>query len=207
MLPDMDGLQVLEKIRNRKTSPPVLILSARGAVDDRVKGLENGADDYLVKPFAFVELLARVRALLRRGQPTPEKLAGGRPLARLHPPQGDPRRRDHRPGAQGIRHPRIHDAQQGPPAQPHHDRGARLGHGLRRAHQHRGRLHPPPAQQDRRPLPAEADPDRARHRLHDRCPGEARSRPARSRPPPNGRCEVRSQARSPPRSPAGFASA
>jgi heavy metal response regulator len=77
MLPDMDGLQVLEKIRNRKSSPPVLILSARGGVDDRVKGLELGADDYLVKPFAFVELLARVRVLLRRGQPTPERLQVG----------------------------------------------------------------------------------------------------------------------------------
>ena len=76
-LPDIDGLQVLQKIRNRKTSPPVLILSARDAVDDRVKGLEVGADDYLVKPFAFVELLARVRALLRRGQPTPERLQVG----------------------------------------------------------------------------------------------------------------------------------
>src|ERR1035437_8407010 len=74
MLRDMDGLQVLAKIRNRKVGPPVLILSARGALDDRVKGLEQGADDYLVKPFAFVKLLARVRALLRRGQPTPEKL-------------------------------------------------------------------------------------------------------------------------------------
>ena len=74
MLPDMDGLQVLEKVRNRKLGPPVLILSARGALDDRVKGLEQGADDYLVKPFAFVELLARVRALLRRGQPAPERL-------------------------------------------------------------------------------------------------------------------------------------
>jgi len=74
MLPDMDGLQVLERIRDRKTGPPVLILSARGGLDDRVKGLEQGADDYLVKPFAFVELLARVRALLRRGQPAPEKL-------------------------------------------------------------------------------------------------------------------------------------
>jgi two-component system copper resistance phosphate regulon response regulator CusR len=77
MLPDMDGLKVLEKIRNRKVSPPVLILSARGGVDDRVKGLEVGADDYLTKPFAFVELLARVRAMLRRGQPTPERLQVG----------------------------------------------------------------------------------------------------------------------------------
>ncbi len=74
MLPDMDGLEVLEKIRSRKVGPPVLILSARGALEDRVKGLETGADDYLVKPFAFVELLARVRALLRRGQPAPERL-------------------------------------------------------------------------------------------------------------------------------------
>jgi two-component system copper resistance phosphate regulon response regulator CusR len=77
MLPDMDGLTVLEKARNRQVSPPVLILSARGGIDDRVKGLELGADDYLVKPFAFVELLARVKALLRRGQPTPEKLGVG----------------------------------------------------------------------------------------------------------------------------------
>jgi len=76
-LPDMDGLTVLLKIRNRKVSPPVLILSARDQVDDRVKGLEGGADDYLVKPFAFVELLARVRVLLRRGQPMPERLQVG----------------------------------------------------------------------------------------------------------------------------------
>src|ERR1700745_896119 len=76
-LPDIDGLQVLQKIKNRKTIPPVLILSARDAVDDRVRGLEQGADDYLVKPFAFVELLALARVLLRRGQPTPERLQVG----------------------------------------------------------------------------------------------------------------------------------
>jgi two-component system copper resistance phosphate regulon response regulator CusR len=74
MLPDLDGLVVLEKIRLRKASQPVLILSARGNLEDRVKGLDLGADDYLVKPFAFVELLARIRALLRRGQSLPERL-------------------------------------------------------------------------------------------------------------------------------------
>ena len=154
MLPDMDGLKVLERIRNRKAGPPVLILSARGAVDDRVKGLEQGADDYLTKPFAFVELLARVRALLRRGQPTPERLQVGDLDARLHAPQSDARHRDHRTGAEGIRHPRIHDAQQGPSSEPHHDRRACLGHGLRRPDEYRRRLHPAFAQQDRRPFPA-----------------------------------------------------
>ena len=65
MLPDMDGLQVLEKIRNRKVGPPVLILSARGALDDRVTGLEQGADDYLVKPFDPAELRARINVGVR----------------------------------------------------------------------------------------------------------------------------------------------
>jgi two-component system copper resistance phosphate regulon response regulator CusR len=66
MLPDRDGIEVLRAVRARGVQTPVLMLTARGAVDDRVIGLENGADDYLAKPFAFVELLARCRALLRR---------------------------------------------------------------------------------------------------------------------------------------------
>jgi two-component system copper resistance phosphate regulon response regulator CusR len=77
MLPDIDGFELLKKIRNRRMAAPVLILSARDAVNDRVKGLEVGADDYLVKPFAFVELMARIRALLRRGTPTPERVQVG----------------------------------------------------------------------------------------------------------------------------------
>jgi two-component system, OmpR family, copper resistance phosphate regulon response regulator CusR len=68
MLPGLDGWQVLEGIRRAGKSMPVLFLTARDQVADRVKGLELGADDYLVKPFAFVELLARVRTLLRRGK-------------------------------------------------------------------------------------------------------------------------------------------
>jgi two-component system copper resistance phosphate regulon response regulator CusR len=67
MLPGMSGLQVLEMLRKEKVNTPVLILTARAQVDQRVKGLDAGADDYLTKPFAIEELLARVRALLRRG--------------------------------------------------------------------------------------------------------------------------------------------
>ena len=68
MLPGLDGWQLLQVIR-RKLQTPVLFLTARDAVEDRVKGLELGADDYLVKPFSYAELLARVRTLLRRGPP------------------------------------------------------------------------------------------------------------------------------------------
>lgn len=66
MLPDGDGLAVLQHLRRRGAQTPVLMLTARGALDDRVAGLEGGADDYLAKPFAFAELVARCRALLRR---------------------------------------------------------------------------------------------------------------------------------------------
>jgi len=67
MLPDVEGWRILQSLREAGHSVPVLFLTARDSVDDRVKGLELGADDYLVKPFAFAELLARVRTLLRRG--------------------------------------------------------------------------------------------------------------------------------------------
>lgn len=66
MLPGLDGLSLIEEVRRRRVRTPVLILSARHTVDDRVRGLQAGGDDYLVKPFAFEELLARVRALTRR---------------------------------------------------------------------------------------------------------------------------------------------
>lgn len=72
MLPDIDGWQILKSLRERRCDTPTLFLTARDSVDDRVKGLELGADDYLVKPFAFAELLARVRTLLRRGAPKAE---------------------------------------------------------------------------------------------------------------------------------------
>lgn len=67
MLPGLDGLSVIQTLRSAKKQTPVLILSALGEVDDRVEGLRAGGDDYLVKPFAFAELLARLEALVRRG--------------------------------------------------------------------------------------------------------------------------------------------
>lgn len=72
MLPGRDGLEILSTLRRLGHRTPVLLLTAKDTVEDRVKGLDSGADDYLVKPFAFPELQARIRALLRRGKPEPE---------------------------------------------------------------------------------------------------------------------------------------
>ena len=79
MLPKLDGLSLIEKMRVEKVTTPVIILSAKGSIDDRVKGLQTGSDDYLTKPFAFSELLARVQALIRRasGVSEPTRLAVG----------------------------------------------------------------------------------------------------------------------------------
>ncbi len=82
MLPGRDGLSLIAALRQRGAAVPVLVLSAKRSVADRVRGLETGGDDYLTKPFAFAELLARVQALVRRGTaaPEPTRLAAG-PLA------------------------------------------------------------------------------------------------------------------------------
>jgi DNA-binding response OmpR family regulator len=72
MLPGLDGLSLVEGLRRRGVRTPVLILSARHSVDDRVRGLQAGGDDYMVKPFAFAELLARIQALVRRATGVPE---------------------------------------------------------------------------------------------------------------------------------------
>ena len=79
MLPKLDGLALIERLRQEKVKTPVIILSAKGTVDDRVKGLQTGGDDYLTKPFAFSELLARIQALIRRStdQIEPTRLVVG----------------------------------------------------------------------------------------------------------------------------------
>jgi DNA-binding response OmpR family regulator len=79
MLPRLDGLGLIEEVRRRRVTTPVIILSAKRSVDDRVKGLHTGSDDYLTKPFAFAELLARVQALIRRatGTTEPTQLSAG----------------------------------------------------------------------------------------------------------------------------------
>lgn len=79
ILPKMDGLSLIEEMRRRKVSIPVLILSAKRSVDDRVRGLQKGSDDYLTKPFAFSELLARLQSLVRRatGGTEPTRLMAG----------------------------------------------------------------------------------------------------------------------------------
>jgi len=79
MLPKLDGLTLIEELRRQKKNTPVLILSAKRSVDDRIRGLQQGGDDYLTKPFAFAELLARLQALIRRatGKTEPSTLEMG----------------------------------------------------------------------------------------------------------------------------------
>ncbi len=104
MLPGIDGFAVLSALRTSK-QVPVLMLTARGKTDDKVRGFDLGADDYLVKPFQFPELLARVRALLKRGQAGATRAGGaGRgPRDRRGAPSRHPRRPAHRPDGQGVR--------------------------------------------------------------------------------------------------------
>ena len=77
-LPGMDGFEVVRRLRARNATVPVLLLTARDAIEDRVRGLELGADDYLVKPFATAELVARIKALARRNAPKPSVMSVGR---------------------------------------------------------------------------------------------------------------------------------
>src|SRR3990170_161585 len=87
MLPRLDGVEVCRRLRSA-SNVPIIILTARDSVNDKVRGLDAGADDYVTKPFSFDELLARVRAALRRREPEEDVLSVGEPLFRPPPPRG-----------------------------------------------------------------------------------------------------------------------
>ena len=136
MLPKVSGLSyVLRNLRAKKPSVPVLILTAKGSVGDRVKGLDSGADDYLAKPFAFAELLARIRALCAvASRKIPSSGVADLEMDIGHAPNSAGRTA-HRPETQGIRPARIPHAQRSSAGDPHHDHRARLGYTLRRHQQ------------------------------------------------------------------------
>ena len=133
VLGDIDGFEVCRRLRRAGRWAPVLMLTARDAVEDRVRGLDVGADDYLTKPFDFTELLARLRALFRRGrEPRPSVLSVGDLVL-------DPARHTvHRGGArdlsdcEGVRAARVLHASRGSGSQPNGARRARLGLCVRR---------------------------------------------------------------------------
>ena len=136
MLPSMSGLDVLKNIRRERIHTPVLILSAQSQIDQRVKGLDAGADDYLTKPFAIDELLARVRALLRRGASESPGILQVDDLI-LNPATRDVTSRGatHRFDAERVRITRISDAPYRPSAHPTHDLRTRVESRLRYLHQ------------------------------------------------------------------------
>jgi DNA-binding response OmpR family regulator len=145
MLPKLDGLAVCRALRSAGRRAPVLMVSARDMVADRVKGLDAGADDYLVKPFAIEELLARLRALER-----PRDAEGRRPVPRAVHAHGPPRRTRDSAYRQRICGARVPDAAQRHDRHADDDRGARLELHVRGRKQHRRRVRRPPAGQDRR---------------------------------------------------------
>ena len=178
MLPGIDGFETCRSLRAEGVWTPVLILTARGALDDRVAGLDGGADDYLTKPFSFVELLARLRALVRRGRDrAPIGDRGRRPSARSGGPSGLARRGGDLPLGQGVLPARGIHAQTRPC--PHSLAAPRPGLGVRlRA----------PVQRDRRlhPLSAAARSTcRSGSSRWRRCeaPGTACGRTAEPEPP------------------------
>ena len=137
MLPKLDGFSVLRALRQVKQTP-VIMLTARDRVEDRIKGLHDGADDYLIKPFSFLELLARLQALTRRGRTQePMQLKIGNLqidlISRKAYRGGDA----HRPHGQGIRAARGAGAAPGRDPLEDRHRRAGVGHEFRQQHQHR----------------------------------------------------------------------
>src|SRR3954469_21110796 len=187
MLPDLDGLDVCRRLRADRVWSPVLMLTARDGVPDRVPGLDAGADDYVAKPFAFEELLARLRALARRGpvgrppvleggdlrlHPAPPRpgrapagARGRRPPARPCHAQGVARRYGARPQREGVLAPGGVHAQPGTRTEPFHAARARLGGRVRESLQRRRRPRRPAAREGRPGLRPRLAPDRPRSRL------------------------------------------
>ena len=128
MLPKLDGLALIEEMRKKKVTTPVIILSARGSVDDRVKGLQTGGDDYLTKPFAFSELLARVQALIRRagGISEPTRLVVGDLSINLLSREVTKSRQETRSSARRVLFARIPHAKHRARGLKDHDYGARM---------------------------------------------------------------------------------
>ena len=170
MLPEMDGLILVRAIRASGVATPVLLLTALGGIDDRVEGLEAGGDDYLVKPFAMAELLARVNALARRPAAGRADDAGGRrPEARSPQADRDPRR------ARIELQPREFQLLEylmriGAAWSPAPCCWKGLGLPLRSEDEHRRDAHEPTPGQGRPRAWARAHPHRARRRLHAACP-------------------------------------
>ena len=167
MLPRLDGLSMLRQLRQRKIAVPVLILSARAQVDDRVLGLQSGGDDYLTKPFAFSELLARVQALIRRAthaqEPSHLACGGLRMDLFQRVVTRDGQRIDMQPREFALLELLLRHA--GRPVSKTMILEAHLGFRVRPANESGGRARAPPACQGGQGFPREADPYDSRRRL------------------------------------------
>ena len=153
MLPGRDGLDVCATLRGRDCWAPILMLTARGQVGDRVRGLDVGADDYLSKPFDFGELLARLRALVRRAPRLAPRAPGGRrPGRRSRHARGLARRRARDPDRARVRRPRVPGPARRPGDHPHRRPRPRVGRELSRGDEHRRRVRRLPAPQARAPF-------------------------------------------------------
>ena len=168
MLPKRDGISALRQLRARKITTPVLLLSARGEVDERVEGLNAGADDYLPKPFVLAELIARVRALGRRSMAhLPVELRLANLLLNTATRTALRDSTGIELTSREIFAARVFDALDRAHLQPHVDPGARLGLHVRSGHEHRGCLYQACARKNRHRLHAAAPPQCPRGGLRD----------------------------------------